>query len=194
LKPAENLRETKAMPKIDNQSLELALFALVALAMVVQALVLFAAFLAMRKAAQSMNEKLDDISTTVKPILTSMTPIIETSRNLITKLAPRIDATSEDVAAIAHSLRAQAVELQSAADEVVERARAQANRFDAMLSNAFDAMDRAGGFVADCINNPMRQFAALLASARAAIESFRTSVPTPRSQSNHAPGDGDMFV
>jgi uncharacterized protein YukE len=182
------------MQKIDNQTLELALFALVALAMVVQALVLFAAFLAMRKAAQAMNEKLEDISTTVKPILVSVTPIIETSRDLITKLAPRIDAASADLAAIAHSLRAQSADLQSAANEVVDRARAQANRLDAMLSNVFDAMDRAGGFVADCINKPMRQFAALLASARAAIESFRSSVPTASSRSNHAPGDGDMFV
>jgi uncharacterized protein YoxC len=182
------------MQKIDNQTVEMALFALVALAMVVQALVLLALFFAMRKAARSMNEKLEEFGSSVMPILTAVTPIVETSRNLITKLAPKIEATSEDVAAIAHSLRAQTTDLQSAANEMVERARAQANRLDALLSNVFDAMDRAGGFVADCINKPMRQFSALLASAKAAIESLRTAVPTPRSQSNHAPGDGDMFV
>jgi archaellin len=182
------------MQKVDNQTIELALFALVALAMVVQAFVLLAAFFAMRKAAQSMRDKLEEVSSSVMPILASVTPIVETSRNLITKLAPRIDATSADVAAIAHSLRAQTVDLQSAANEMVGRARAQANRLDSMLSNVFDAMDRAGGFVADCINKPMRQLNALLSSAKAAIESFRSSVPAPRSQSNHAPGDGDMFV
>jgi predicted PurR-regulated permease PerM len=189
------------MEKIDNQTLELALFALVALAMVVQALVLFFAFLAMRKAAQAMNDKIEDFRASVTPFITAATPIvtaaapiIETSRNLITKLAPTIEATGEDIAAIAHSLRAQSADLQLAGNELVERARAQANRLDSMLSNVFDAMDRAGGFVADCINKPMRQLNALLASAKAVIESLRSSVPAPRSQSNHAPGDGDMFV
>jgi hypothetical protein len=182
------------MPKIDNQLLELALFALIALAMVVQAFVLLATFFAMRKAAQSVNEKLEGFSTSVMPLVASVTPIVETSRTLITKLAPRIDAASEDVVAIAHSLRTQTADLQSAANEMVDRARAQANRVDSMLTNVFDAMDRAGGFVADCINKPMRQLNALLSSAKAAVESFRSTVPTPRSQSNHVPGDGDMFV
>ena len=179
---------------MNPQTLELALFALVALAMMVQAFVLLAAFLAMRKTAQSINEKLEDMRSSLVPIIASVTPIVETTRNLIGKLAPRIDAASEDVAAMAHSLRAQTADFESAANEMVERARAQANRLDAMFSNVFDAMDRAGGFMADCINKPMRQFSAVLASVRAAIESFRNSVPTPRSQSNHASGDGDMFV
>ena len=46
------------MPKFENQTLELALFALVALAMLVQAIVLLAAFIAIRKAALSMDQKL----------------------------------------------------------------------------------------------------------------------------------------
>jgi hypothetical protein len=47
--------------------------------------------------------------------------------------------------------------------------------------------------MAECINKPIRQFSALLASARAAIESFRTAVPPGRSQPNHAP-EKDMFI
>ena len=46
--------------KIDNQTIQLALIALVALAMLVQAIVLLAAFVAMRKAARSINEKLKE--------------------------------------------------------------------------------------------------------------------------------------
>jgi signal transduction histidine kinase len=180
------LREITTMPKVDNQSLELLLFLLVAIAMVVQAAVFLAAFLAMRKAAHTMNEKIDDMRTHVMPL-------VDTTRELMTKLAPRIESASDDMATIAHSLRVQGATLQAAADEILERARSQAGRLDTMLTSLFDAVDRAGDFMADCINKPIRQFSALLASARAAIESFRTTVPAPRSQSNHAPGE-DMFI
>ncbi|MFZ0302351.1 MAG: hypothetical protein WAL75_06685 [Terracidiphilus sp.] len=174
------------MQKPDTQTLELVLFFLIALAMLVQAGVLLATFLAMRKAAQAMNEKIDDMRSQVLPL-------IETSRNLMTKLAPRIESASEDMATIAHTLRVQSANLQTAADEILERARSQAGRLDTMLSSLFDAVDRTGEFMADCINKPIRQFSALLASARAAIESFRTTVPPSRSQTDNAPGK-DMFV
>jgi ElaB/YqjD/DUF883 family membrane-anchored ribosome-binding protein len=174
------------MQKIDNQTLELVLFFLIALAMLVQAGVLLAAFLAMRKAAQTMNDKIDEVRSQVMPL-------IETSRSLMTKLAPRIEAASDDMATIARTLRVQSANLQTAADEILERARSQAGRLDTMLSSLFDAVDRAGEFMADCINKPIRQFSALLASARAAIESFRTTVPPASSQANHAPNE-DMFI
>jgi ElaB/YqjD/DUF883 family membrane-anchored ribosome-binding protein len=174
------------MPKADNQTLELVLFFLVALAMLVQAGVLLAAFLAMRKAARSMNDKIDEVRTQVMPL-------IETSRTLMTKLAPQIETACDDMATITHTLRVQTANLQSAADEILERARSQAGRLDTMLSSLFDAVDRTGDFMADCINKPIRQFSALLASAKAAIESFRTNVPPPHSQTNHAPGE-DMFI
>jgi signal transduction histidine kinase len=174
------------MQKVDTQTLELVLFFLIALAMLIQAGVLLAAFLAMRKAARSMDEKIDDVRSQVLPL-------IETTRNLMTKVAPRIESASEDMANIAHTLRVQSANLQTAADEILERARSQAGRLDTMLSSLFDAVDRTGEFMADCINKPIRQFSALVASARAAIESFRTTVPPTRSQTNHAP-EKDMFV
>jgi hypothetical protein len=180
-------REITTMQNFDHQTLELVLLVLVAVAMLVQALVLLAAFLTMRKAAKSMNDRIEEVRISVMPIL-------ETSRDLITKLAPRIDSASEDLVSITHSIRAQTADLQTAANEMVGRARSQANRLDSILTNFFDAMDRAGGFVADCINKPMRQLSALLASAKAVVESLRSSSPTNRAPSNHVPGDHDMFV
>jgi len=175
------------MHNIDNQTLQVALFALVALAMLVQAIVLLAAFLAMRKAAQSMNEKLEEVRSSVMPI-------IETTRELLARVSPRIADTSGDVAALAHSLRVQVVEIQSAANEIVARARAQAGRIDSMVSSVLDTADRACNFLADAVNKPIRQLSALLASLKAVVESLRSSSPAPQSQSVHSPGDGDMFV
>lgn len=172
---------------MNNQTLQLVLLILVAVAMLVQAVALMGVFITLRKASETANEKIEEIRTKV-------VPLIDTTNSLFTKLGPKIEAASDDMAAIAHTVRTQTADLQAAATEIVERARVQAGRLDGMLSNVLDTMDRAGGFVADAINKPVRQLNALMASAKAVIESLRSTVPTQRSRSNHAPGDGDMFV
>src|SRR5208283_5976597 len=118
-------------PKIDNQTLELALFILVAAAMLVQAIALLAAFLVMRKATRSMTAKVEEVRA-------SVLPLIATSRDLLARLAPRIDSASADLAAIAHTLRTKTSEFESTADEIVARARTQAGRLDSILTNFFD--------------------------------------------------------
>jgi len=175
------------MSKLDNQTLELALFALVALAMLVQAIVLLAAFIAMRKAARSIHQKLEAFSS-------SVTPLIDNTRALVTRVTPRIEETADDIAALTHSLRVQTADIQFAANEIVARARIQASRLDGMLSHVLDTLQRTGNFMTDAVNKPMRQFSAILASVKAVIESLRSSTPTPRSQANPTPGDHDMFV
>ena len=182
------------MPKIDNQIIELALFGLVALAMVVQALVLLVTFFALRKATQSADKKLEELRATILPVIASVKPMIDTSRDMFINIAPRIESASKDVAEIARSLRLQTAELQSATVEIVARAKGQAGRVDTMLSGVLDSVDRAGNYLAGAVNKPIRQVSALLASIKAAIESLRTSVPPARSQSNHAPDDNDIFV
>jgi methyl-accepting chemotaxis protein len=175
------------MPKIDNPTVELVLVALVAFAMVVQALVLLAAFIAMRKAARSMDEKFEAFRS-------SVTPLIDNTRSLVTRLTPKIEETADDLAVLTHSLRVQLADVQSAADEIISRARVQAARLDTMFSHVLDTLDRTGHFMSDAVNKPMRQFSAILASVKAVVESLRGGVPDSRSNAGRASGDHDMFV
>ena len=176
------------MPILDNQTIQLALVAAVALAMLLQAIVLLAVFIVIRKAARSIREDLEDLRS-------SIAPIIYNTRELLTRLTPKIEGTTADLAVLTHSLRMQAADVQSAADEIIERLRRQASRIDTMLSNVLDGVERAGVFMADTVAKPMRQLSAILASVKAVIESLRTVDPAAaRSRSNHAPGDNDMFV
>ena len=72
--------------------------------------------------------------------------------------------------------------MQSAANEIVARVRRQASRLDTMLSSVLDAVERAGAFMADAVAKPMRQLSAVLASAKAVVESLRSAEPASRSQ------------
>jgi signal transduction histidine kinase len=176
------------MPKFESQTIELALFGLVALAMLVQAIVLLAAFIAMRKAARSIDQKIEAFGS-------SVTPLIDNTRALVTRLTPRIEETADDLAALTHSLRVQTADIQFAANEIVARARIQASRLDGMLSHVLDTLQRTGDFMTDAVNKPVRQFSAILASVKAVVESLRSGAPASRSQANQTPrSDNDMFV
>lgn len=175
------------MSKVDNQTIQLVLIAMVAVAMVVQAIVLLAAFIAMRKAARALDQKLEAFGS-------SVTPLIDNTRSLVTRLTPKVEQTADDLAALTHSLRVQSADLQSAAGEIIARARTQASRLDSMFSHVLDTLDRTGNFMSDAVNKPMRQLSAILASVKAVVESLRSGVTEPRSRANRAPGDHDMFV
>jgi signal transduction histidine kinase len=175
------------MQHLDNQTLEFALFILVALAMVVQAIVMLAAFLFMRKTAGSLIKQLDETHSAIMPLL-------NTSRDLITRVAPKIEQTGSDLAAITHSLRARTTDVQIATAEILERARTQAGRLDKMITDLLDSVDRASKYVNDTVNKPMRQVSAIMASVRAVVESLRNGDAAHHSHSNSAHRDQDMFV
>jgi ABC-type transporter Mla subunit MlaD len=175
------------MPNLDTQTIQLALVAAVALAIVIQAIVLVAALFVLRKLAKSISEEIEDLRSSVMPV-------IESTRDLFARLAPKIEATTSDLAALTRALRDQTADVQAAADEIIARARHQATRVDTMLSSVLDAVDRAGAFMADTVSKPMRQLSAFLASARAVVESLRRSEGTPRAEANRASGDNDLFV
>jgi uncharacterized protein YoxC len=182
---AEVLREIMPMTNLDNQTIQLVFIAVTALAIVMQAVILLAIFVSVRKAAKSVTDQVENLRSSVMPI-------IDTTRDLINRVAPKVEATAADLAEIAHGLRVQTVQMESAANEIVDRVRRQTGRLDKMFSGVLDGVDRAGAFVAEAVSKPVRQISGLLASLKAIIESLRNS--SPAHHETHAPSDKDMFV
>lgn len=178
------------MPKLDNNTLLLAFVGVTAVAIVLQTIILLAIFTAIRKAARSVKEEVDDLRS-------SIMPIIDNSRDLFARLGPKIEATIDDLSEIAHGLRIQTAEVQASAFEIMDKLRRQTSRLDRMFTAVLDAVDRAGGFVAETVSLPMRKISGLLASIKAIIESLRTPPPEPRpthSANDRPASDRDMFV
>ena len=173
------------MPSFDNNTLLLAFVGVTALAIVLQTIILLAVFAAVRKAAVAVKEEAEDLRS-------SMMPIIYNSRDLYARIAPKVEATVDDLAQIAHGLRVQTAAVESSAIEIMDRLHRQTNRLDVMFTTVLDAIDRAGGFVAETVSRPVRQISGLLASIRAIIESLRT--PGSEAREPHEPSDKDMFV
>jgi len=172
---------------MDSQTVQLLIVAAVAVTMLLQAVVLLAIFNTLRKAADSMRQDIEELRTTVLPVL-------ENVRDLLVKNGPKIEAAATDFAAMSHNLRRQTADIQVAGREIFERLQKQSQRVDMMLTKVLDAVDRTGGFMTDTVTRPMRQLAGLLASAKAVVESLRSDPHATHASSERAHGDKDMFV
>ena len=182
------------MPKIDNQTIMLAIVAVTALAVLLQAFILLLIFFSVRKAARSVKEQVEDLRSAVMPV-------VNNTRDLITRVTPYVESTVYDVATMAHGLREQTAQMEITTKDMLERLRKQSSRVDAMLSGVLDAVDRAGSFLNDAVSKPARQFAGVLASVKAVVESLRSSEaahrppPPPEDfRDMRSPMDDDPFV
>jgi ElaB/YqjD/DUF883 family membrane-anchored ribosome-binding protein len=180
---AAELRES--IPMQDHETIELVFVAIAALALLTQTLILLAIYVGVTKTAKSIKEEVDDIRSSVMPVM-------HKSRDLVDRLSPKVDQTVTDMAALAHSLRAQATDMEATVTEVLERVRKEAGRVDSMFSGTLDAVDKAGAYVTDVVSKPVRQLSGILASIKAIIESLTAPNHGYRESAIH--DDKDMFV
>jgi len=183
-------REASRMPNLDNQTILLAILAVVTLAILGQTILLFAVFIVVRRTASSVKEQLEDIRSAAMPV-------IYNTRELFKRVAPRLEDTAVDLAAMAHGLRTQTADIQASATEALDKIRHQTARLDHMVTTVFDAVDRATNFVTEAVAKPVRQLNTILASAKSVVESMRPHAaespqPPPPAQQPTA-DEKDMF-
>lgn len=165
--------------------IEIVILALVSVALLLQALFVLLVLIGMGKVSRMVKEEIADVRSNVMPM-------IQDTRELLTKVSPKIESTAEDLSAILHSLREPSAKLGSAGTELAERIQRQSARVEGMLSDLLNTADRTGTVVAGTVAKPIRRLAGLVASAKAVVETLRSPTPPPRSA---RPTDGqDMFV
>jgi methyl-accepting chemotaxis protein len=194
------------MLKLDNQTILLAFAIVTGLAVLLQAMILLAIFVTMRKASGSIREEAANLRSSLMPVLLDTQDVIASSRDTLAKaqeflvsaqgvlnrVSPKIEAAAGDLEEIAHGLRAQTAQVQSSAMEILEQVRKQSNRLDHMITSLLDTVDRAGGFVTDLVSRPVRQISGILAMVKAVVESLRG--PAPQRRSIQPPAGDDRFV
>lgn len=194
------------MLKLDNQTILLAFAIVTGLAVLLQAIILLAIFVTMRKASGSIRAEAEKLRSSLMPVLLDTQDMIASSRDTLAKaqeflvsaqgffnrVSPKVEAAAGDLEEIAHGLRAQTAQVQSSAMEILEQVRKQSNRLDHMITSLLDTVDRAGGFVADFVSRPVRQISGILAMVKAVVESLRG--PAPQRRPIQSSIDDDRFV
>ena len=195
------------MPNIDNQTIQLVIIGVAALAVVMQAVVLIAILLAMKKAATAMHRDIQELRASVTPIIldsrdffertapkvedfiSSVAPKID---DFITNTAPKVEATASDVAEIVHTLRVKTAEAELTVTEILARAQHQTSRVDGMVTTALDSVERVGGFLDKTVSKPVKQISALVAAGRAVVQSLNAT--SSRSHSSNGSGNHDPLL
>ncbi|MGD0095700.1 MAG: hypothetical protein ABSB60_04355 [Terracidiphilus sp.] len=179
------------MPKLDHQTLLLVCIATIALAMLLQTLILLLLFIAMRKAARSLHEEVTNLRAGIMPVVLDARDMLANTQTtlanaqeflgnvqtVLARVTPRIESVTADAVEITHRLREQTAELQISALEIMDKVRRQSDRVDQMFSHLLDSIDYAGGFVAQAVSKPVRQFAGIIRSAKAVIDTLRAPAP-----------------
>ena len=170
---------------MNNETLLVIFVGLTGFALLVQAIVMLAAFLTMRKTVVSLQADVHELRE-------SAMPIIEKSRDTLDRLAPKIELVSNDVSDIVRTLREQTHQFQLVAGDVLDRVHRQTSRVDNMFTGVVDGVEHASNVVVDSVTRPVRQVSAFLAGARAFLGVLTTGRrPGERVQIN---ANEDMFV
>jgi len=170
---------------MNNQTLLVIFVGLTGFALLVQAIVMLAAFLAMRKTVTSLQSDVHELRT-------SAMPIIEKSRDTLEKLAPKIESVSNDVSDVVRTLREQTHQFQLVAGDVLDRVHRQTSRVDNMFTGVVDGVEHASNVVVDSVARPVRQVSAILAGAKAFLGVLATGRRS--GDREHVTANEDMFV
>jgi uncharacterized protein YoxC len=175
---------------MDHETIQLVCIAVIAAALVIQTVVLLAVLAGIGKALKSIKDEVDEMKALV-------VPYVNTTRDLVSRLAPKVESTMTDVSELARMLRTQAADAEASVAQVLAAIRSQTTRVDRMLTDTLDAVDKASDFVTKAVGKPVRQLSGLLAGFKAAIESLGSrNSPNYKTGFHDGPlrDDKDLFV
>jgi uncharacterized protein YoxC len=187
-------RQVTSMANLDLQTTQLIIVAAVALSMLIQAFVVLAVFIVARKTINKLQDDLDETRAKVMGLIDKIQPLVESTREFLTRTTPKIEAAVGDIAVVTQKLRAESDDVQAAASELIDRARRQGARMDSMMTKTLDTVDRAASFMTDTVSKPMRQLSAILASAKAVVETLRTGPTDGRARTEHINSEQDFYA
>jgi hypothetical protein len=155
-----------------------------AAAVVVQAGILLALFVAVRKSSSRM----EALATEVK---IRVAPTADTVQTMLAELRPKIETIATNVSETTSVVRGQIERLDAIISEVVDRTRLQVIRADELLNLTMNR-EETGDVVHRTVVSPARQLSGLVKGVMAGLEFLRVG-KRRRGQNVSAPRD-EMFI
>jgi hypothetical protein len=134
-------------------------------AVAVQAGILVALYVAVRKSS----ERMEALATDVK---TKVLPTVETAQSMLEELRPKIDVISTNFAESSDMLRNQLGRLDATVTDALDRARLQVIRADELLNRTMDKVEETSEVVHKTVISPLRQVNGLMAAISTGVDVF----------------------
>lgn len=137
--------------------------ALTGIAVGLQAAVLFAIYLAMRKSGERMEALMLEIKNKVLPTM-------ELAQEIITAVRPRVEVITDNLEDSTTMMRAQIKRVDATVNDAVDRARLQVIRADELLTRTLDRVEQTSDLVHKTVVSPVRQFSGLMQGISVGLE------------------------
>lgn len=139
--------------------------AVTAAAVVIQAGILVAMYLAMRQTGARVEALADEVRTKVLPTA-------ETAHSMLLELRPKIETVATNLADSSNTVRAQLQRLDATVNDVIDRTRLQVIRADEILGRTLDKVEATTDMVHKTVVSPLRQASGLMQGISAGVEFF----------------------
>ncbi|GAC1430378.1 MAG: hypothetical protein NVS1B11_05910 [Terriglobales bacterium] len=151
------------MTLMDNQTLLSVFIAVTAVAVVLQAGILVALYLAVRKTTTRMESLVTQLTSKV-------IPTAEIVHSMLVEFKPRIEAVVANVSDSTSLIRAQIERVDATVSDVIDRTRLQVIRADELLNRTMDKVEHTTEVVHNTVVSPFRQLHGVINGVTAGLQ------------------------
>jgi len=137
--------------------------ALTGIAVLLQAGVLLAMYVAMRKSTRHLEE----LATEVK---TKVMPTVAQAQEMITAVRPKIETIVDNLSEATTTLRSEVQRVDATVNDAIDRARLQVIRADELLSRTLDRVEQTSDLVHKTVISPVKQLSGMVQGITVALE------------------------
>ena len=134
-----------------------------AAAVVIQAGILVALFVAVKKSTSRM----EALATEVKK---KVMPTVDTAQSMLVEWRPKIDNIASNVSETTTVVRGQVERLDATVTDIVDRTRLQVIRADELLNRTMDRIEETSDVVHRTVVSPVRQLSGIIQGLTAGLE------------------------
>jgi len=183
-------------------------------AVVLQALILVALYLAVRKVGATVESLASEVKGTILPkvdtlaseirtmlpkieaatvdIKDKVVPTVSTAHSMLLDLRPKIASVSQDISSTTAMVRAQAVRIDATLTDAMDRAHLQIIRADHFVNHTMDRIEETGDIVRKTVVSPVRQVSGLVRGVSTGFEVFFGS--KRRRHNGNSASQEEMFI
>jgi hypothetical protein len=171
---------------MDNNLLT-AFIALTAFAVVIQAGILVALYLAVRKSTA----KMEALATEMK---NKTVPTLETAQSMLVELRPKIEALTTNLTESSSLVRSQLGRMDATLGDALDRTRLQVIRADELLNRTMDKVEETSEMVHKTVISPLRQVSGLMSAISTGVEVFLGQKRRPHRRNGMGVPQDEMFI
>lgn len=132
-------------------------------AVVLQAAVLLAMYVAIRKSSERMQALADEVKTKIMPTVAE-------AQQMLSVLRPKVEVIVGNLEETTTVLRGEIKRIDATVNDVMDRARLQVIRADELLSRTLDRVEQTSDMVHRTVVSPVRQLSGLMQGITVGLE------------------------